>query len=288
VAGNKTPAIFGMNFQSVSVGQKTVDPTLTCDPARSVYGPNANAVKDKCNEEYVPGGYFGNGAFTPQMEGATHYENGITTPGAMNFVDASLGAMVKELKAKHLYDSTEIIIEAKHGQSPINPDKLAKIGHKVGDVLAAAHVNVAQLTDDDVALVWLADQSQTDAAVAALEADKAGPNTAHIEKVLHGAELAKLYNDPKTDPHTPDLIVLPTPGTIYTHSVAKVAEHGGFAPDDTHVALLVVNGSGHGTVDESVTTTQIAPTILKTLGLSPSALDAVKMEGTKPLPGSGD
>jgi predicted AlkP superfamily pyrophosphatase or phosphodiesterase len=222
------------------------------------------------------------------MEGKTVYKNGTVTPGAMNFIDKSLGAMVKELKAKDLYNSTEIIIEAKHGQSPIDPTKLAKIGHAETKVLTAAGIKLAQVTDDDVALIWLADQSQTNAAVAALEADKAGKNTAHIAKVLHGDQLAELYNNPKTDSRTPDIIVLPTPGTIYTGSVAKVAEHGGFSPDDTHIALLVVNGGGHGTVDEHVTTTQIAPTILKTLGLNPNALDAVKMEGTRPLPGSGD
>jgi len=36
-----------------------------------------------------------------------------------------------------------------------------------------------------------------------------------------------------------------------------------------------------------VETTQVAPTILKLLGLSPSSLQAVQREGTQVLPGLG-
>jgi hypothetical protein len=82
--------------------------------------------------------------------------------------------------------------------------------------------------------------------------------------------------------------------TIYTTSNAKVAEHGGLAADDTHVALLVVNGQrglGQGAqgrvIGANIDTTQIAPTILQALGLDPSQLDAVRLEHTPPLPGLG-
>jgi hypothetical protein len=34
-----------------------------------------------------------------------------------------------------------------------------------------------------------------------------------------------------------------------------------------------------------VSTAQIAPTILRTLGINPRALDAVRQEGTRALPG---
>ena len=41
-----------------------------------------------------------------------------------------------------------------------------------------------------------------------------------------------------------------------------------------------------GSHSESVETTQIAPTILHLLGLNPNDLQAVRIEGTKTLPGS--
>jgi hypothetical protein len=57
------------------------------------------------------------------------------------------------------------------------------------------------------------------------------------------------------------------------------------------VALLAVDGSNWGESDaaynnEAVQTTQIAPTILASLGLNPK-LDAVRAEGTQALPGLG-
>jgi predicted AlkP superfamily pyrophosphatase or phosphodiesterase len=48
----------------------------------------------------------------------------------IEFVDRSIGKMVGELKAQGLYESTLIIITAKHGQSPIDPNRFFPIpGH---------------------------------------------------------------------------------------------------------------------------------------------------------------
>lgn len=41
------------------------------------------------------------------------------------------------------------------------------------------------------------------------------------------------------------------------------------------------------TVTDAVTTQQVAPTILKALGLDPQSLQAVKAEGTALLPSTG-
>jgi arylsulfatase A-like enzyme len=87
----------------------------------------------------------------------------------------------------------------------------------------------------------------------------------------------------------PDVVVQPNPGGLYSFSTKKVAEHGGGAPDDRHVALLVMNPRHHkggGSDNAAVTTTEVAPTVLRFLGLNPHALDAVREEGTKVLPGA--
>jgi arylsulfatase A-like enzyme len=74
--------------------------------------------------------------------------------------------------------------------------------------------------------------------------------------------------------------------TIYTTG-SKIAEHGGDNPGDRDVPLLVyapgaVKAAANG---QWVETTQVAPTVLQLLGLKPSELDAVKIEGTQVLPG---
>ena len=81
--------------------------------------------------------------------------------------------------------------------------------------------------------------------------------------------------------------MVPNPGTTFELAVQVLAEHGGFNENDTHVPLLVFYSrtAAPGLLRAPVTTSQIAPTVLTLLGLDPSKLQAVKLEGTKVLPG---
>jgi hypothetical protein len=81
--------------------------------------------------------------------------------------------------------------------------------------------------DDDIALIWLQDQKQTDAVAAYLNANA---KALFIDEVLAADELKLKFNDPASDSRTPDIIVQPQYGTIYTGSGKKNAEHGGRAP----------------------------------------------------------
>jgi type I phosphodiesterase/nucleotide pyrophosphatase len=247
------PAIFGMNFQAVSVAEK-----LPFNGSSHVGG-------------YQPGGT----AFTPQLA------------GALDFVDAQLGQFVAALASSHLLRSTEIIVTAKHGQSPIDPSQHVRVDEGVvPGILTARGIGVAQATQDDAALLWLADQSQAGAAASALRADRSGANTGHIRRVIAGQRLAELFGNPLTDPRVPDVLIEPQHGVVYSLSTKKVAEHGGAAGDDRHVALLVVRpgGAGGRSNGEPVSTTSVAPTILDFLGLQPAALQSVQAESTPTLP----
>lgn len=239
------PAIFGMNFQAVSVTQK------------------------------LPSGGYLDAQGTPSA----------SLLNALNFVDQSLGKFVQELRKQGQLSSTTLIITAKHGQTPIDRSKSQLVSNKIipGLVNTVAPNLLAQATQDDVALLWLKDHSKTNAVVKELLANK---TTAHINTVLSGDRISDLYQDPARDSRTPDIIVLPETGVIYAGaSATKIAEHGGFNRDDTNVALLVSNpGIKSGHIGSSVTTTQIAPTILKLLDLNPWALQAVREENTGLLP----
>jgi hypothetical protein len=263
----KTPTIFGMNFQAVSVGQKLIE----------------NGVK---------GGYL-DAAGTPSDAVLRNIE----------FVDDSIGEMVWELKHRGLMESTLIVITAKHGQSPIDPNLFFPIpGHHTSNGLSPATLISNQLhdamppsedpngngigsTEDDVSLLWLTNPSFTDAAVELLESNL---KTIGAGQIFYGPSVALNYNLgglPPHDPRTPDIIVTPNVGVIYTGSAAKQEEHGGFAHDDTNVMLLVSHPSFKArTVYSEVGTLQVAPTILKALGLNPNALDGVRLEGTGVLP----
>ena len=264
----KTPTIFGMNFQAVSVGQKLVENGTT-------------------------GGYL-DAAGTPT--------DGLLSE--IEYVDDSVGQMVIKLKDRGLYESTLVIITSKHGQSPIDPNALDRIPDKTSNGLSPATLISNQLhaampasedpngsgigaTEDDVSLLWLTNPSFTDAAVALLEANRAQIGGGQL---FYGSSLALNYNwpglPPTGDPRTPDIILTPNVGAIYTGSTKKVMEHGGFAHDDVNVMLLLSNPAIRPhTVFSEVGTLQVAPTILKALGLDPSNLDGVRLEGTGALPG---
>src|SRR5262249_17707773 len=115
-----------------------------------------------------------------------------------------------------------------------------------------------------------------------------------LGQIFYGPSLATMFNAPGVpvqfggtggDPRTPDIIVQPNVGVVYTGSSSKHAEHGGLAHDDTNVMLLVSHPDVEArTVTSFVETTQVAPTILKALGLDPQSLEAVRREGTPVLP----
>ena len=260
----KVPNIFGMNFQAVSVGQKLIE---------------------KGNS--TVGGYL-DAAGTPTAALLSEFQ----------FVDASIAAFVSELKKQGLYDKTLIVITAKHGQSPIDPSLYVRqtINGTSPAALISNQLHAAMPpsedpngsgigpTEDDVSLVWLTNPSYTDAAVGLLEANL-GPLGVGAGQFYYGPSLALNFNDPNQDPRTPDIIVTPNIGVTYSGSHAKQAEHGGFAHDDTNVVLLVSNPDFDSkTVKAAVGTAQVAPTILKALGIDPRALDAVRTEGTGVLP----
>jgi len=279
----KAPTVFGMNFQAVSVGQKlSIDNKAggcTADTDPTINGQ--------------PGGYLdGTGAPTAVLS------------FALNYVDGALGRMIKGLKAAGIYDSTLFIVSAKHGQTPINPVKTNKPGHFADLVaalsdagtdpgaLAIAKANACGtgpcgfVQDDDIALVWLAhddqSQSKTDAVAAYLNKHA---NDLFIDEVLAGEEIKLKFRDPLNDTRTPDILVRPTYGTIYTGSTAKNAEHGGFNYSDTNVGLVVSNPEFDSKVVKTpVTTAQVAATLLQALGIDPTELDAVRKEGTVVLP----
>jgi hypothetical protein len=255
------PNVFGMNFQAVSVGEKL-----------AVGNP-----KDPLDSGLV-GGYANAGA---------QPNNGLQF--GLDFVDSQLGAMVAELHAKGLDQNTLIIVSAKHGQSPINP----ALRHIKDDspyfstpgMNTGAKTGNGGVSDDDEALVWLApslEKSQYKAAESYLLAEA---KTLGIVKLLDREDLAELYQDPYHSNRTPDFIAITQHGLIYT-SGTKLAEHGGFSMDDRNIAMVVSNPNIAAATDTAhVETRQIAATVLQSLGISPQDLDAVREEGTKPLPG---
>ena len=273
-SNRRVPNIFGMNFQVVSVGQKLIQKSVG-----------------------MTGGYLDN----------------IGTPtqallSEIQFADSSIGQMVTELKNRSLYQSTLIIISAKHGQSPIDSARYLGIGVPANGPITTSPATILDSllppsqqpsnsppgigpTEDDISLLWLSDSTQTTSAVGMLESQSPTTNNiAGIGQIFSGPAIGQMFNlpglPPDGDPRTPDIIVSPNVGVTYSGSSKKLAEHGGFSHDDTNVIMLLSNPSfSSETVTSPVETAQIAPTILAALGLDPEKLLSVQKEGTQVLPG---
>jgi Type I phosphodiesterase / nucleotide pyrophosphatase len=270
-----TPAIFGMNFQTVSTAEK------------------------------LPGGGYQSGGITPSA----------MLEGALDYINEQLGAMEAALRDRGLAGNTTVILSAKHGQSPDDPARLTRIddGTIIDQINAAWNAAghsgdlVAFAVDDDGWLMWTNDRSQAATDFAKnflLHTNGTGTGSdgkakatdifgnaraytaAGLATVYSGAEAAAFIGVPSGDARVPDVIGIAQVGTVFTGGKGKIAEHGGDNPQDRDVAL-VVSGAGvdGGRVNtSSVETTQIAPTILVLLGLNPSSLQAVQLEHTAVLP----
>ena len=266
------PAIFGMNFQTVSTAQKL--------PA----------------SDGLTGGYLADGS-TP----------GPLLSKALDYVDASLAAFTNELKKTGHDRDTTVILSAKHGQSPTDPAALKRVddGAIIDGLNAAwttAHPGAGALvafsTDDDIMQLWLSDHTQAaaDFAKQYLATHTAAGNTiakapitvasSGLTTIYAGRAVATYFGTAKTDERIPDILGIAQTGVVYTGGTSKIAEHGGASADDRDVPILVSTPGAHHAkrIAARVETTQIAPTILTQLGLDPRALQAVRIEGTKPLP----
>jgi Type I phosphodiesterase / nucleotide pyrophosphatase len=270
-----TPAIFGLNFQSVSTAEKL---------------PISGGLA---------GGYQADGNPGPLLA------------QSLDYIDAQIAAMVSRIAHDGLAGSTTIILSAKHGQSPKDLSTLRRVNdgaiiQNLDAAWAALHPATAPLVafsvDDDAMLLWLSDRSPAALAFAKdyllshpapanLATDPKGVFSATVASsgltaVYTGGAADALFGAKFGDSHAPDLAGIVQHGVVYTSGVSKIAEHGGDAADDRNVAL-VVSGAGvphHVTSATKVQTTQVAPSILQLLGLNPHALQGVQIEHTSVLP----
>src|SRR5438105_2143515 len=237
---------------------------------------------------------------------------------AYDLVNGPSGTGVDDLFAPEI--NSLVPINALHGQSPLDRSQLRLIddGEVIGAVNAAwAAANPTGVNplvvfgvDDDGMLLWLADRSEKATSFVksflwGYTPQKAGGSDANghfvdcsgtvphsgLRQIYAGAAAAELIGVPASDDRVPDIIGVAAIGTVYSNpaQIKKIAEHGGNAPQDRHVPIVLWGaGVNRVRVDEAVETAQIAPTVLEALGLPAQELKGVKLEHTQALPGAGE
>ena len=238
------PALFGTNFQSVSVGEK-----LAGNGYVDVLGTPSPGLLSE-----------------------------------LEFVDSSLGAMVSALKKAGIYDETLIIVGAKHGQSPIDQTKRVGIGGgQPAALINTIASGEAFDISDDGSLIWLNDSSQA-AEIAQQLSTPANQATLGIQEIFAGPALKEKFNSPLTDARTPDIILKVNTGVIFTGGSKIAEHGGLNEDDTHVALLVSMPEFAAKHVKTYVLNQQVAPTVLQALGLDPNELKAVQIEGISPLP----
>jgi hypothetical protein len=259
------PAIFGMNFQTVSTAEKLPS-----------------------------GGYMADGVTpSPLLAGALDYINN-QVGQMLGALDLNKTAVILSVKHGQSPDDPAKLTRISDGKIIDALNAAWKAAGHSGDLVALA-------VNDDGMIVWLNDRSQAAADFAknfllghsGTGTDITGASKAYTQSglttVYAGADAAAYFKIPAGDTvgnqRVPDLFGIAQVGTVYTGGTGKIAEHGGANPQDRNVPLVVSGGNVQPSVNNGqVETTQIAPTILSLLGFNPQALQAVQQEGTQTLP----
>jgi hypothetical protein len=204
---------------------------------------------------------------------------------AFEQIDKQLGRIIAELKKTGLDGSTWIVVTAAHGLASsdttphlIDPSRIQAVAQK------AAQRDLALVTADTVGLVWL---KRPSALAAVLQAYRVQMTELGIGEIYSGEKLRLIMNSADEDSRMPDLILQPQAGVIWMRKGDDRPQmHGGFSDQQNHVALLVSGRQLTGRVDKTpVPTTQIAPLILRILGMEKMDLRALHQEHTPALPG---
>jgi hypothetical protein len=223
-----------------------------------------------------------------QAAPGTGYIDALGTPSAglekaFTSADDAIGQIVSKLKAARLFGSTWICVASAYGQAPMDRRQLRVIPlDRLDSVATAIKPGIdAHLSGGDFAMMWLGDKSKTkDVAKAFSEhAQSLG-----IDRVITGPALALTLNAPQKDSRMPDIILEPQPGVLW--GTAVLAGYGGMRDEDTHVALLISGAQLPGRFDPTlVPTTQLAPLLLRALGMEKFDLQALHLEHSPALPG---
>ncbi len=245
------PAIFGMNFQALSVAQKDVN-----------------------------GGIAADGTPSAELEDALKY----TDQSVGKIIDALkqqglLDSTLVVVTAKHGQNP-------RLGSATlIKDDTYTKALESVGiQVVQATQDDVALLWLNN-------QQQANDASQVLNIVKKINPNSGIDEVYAGDDLQKAGFGNPSDGRTPdlivklkPGYVLVGNPATS-----TKRAEHGGFSEDDTHVALVVggnVPSDVQGTKQtDRVNTTQIAVTALDSLGLNPNDLQGAVAENTQELPG---
>src|SRR5216683_2423214 len=208
---------------------------------------NFDAVRTEINSGANRPNVFGLYAVAPNTIMKKFGINSTQVDQIIQFEDSQIAQTVALLKMVGIYNRTEIAVVNDHGNTALTqaiPD------HGPGSIdqfLIDHGIPTVQTTTDRVALVYLKNPSQAQAAINQLSSP-ANMAQFGIQAITPASGLGAYLVAPPN--RTPDFIVWPTDGSNGTQAVVydtpplgKLAEHGGRGAADQNI-LMVLEGPG--------------------------------------------
>ena len=227
----------------------------------------------------------------------TQHATGVGSPqslAAIRSSDYALSRVVSELKAKGVFDTTDIFVVSDHGFSSISTNvnmvaRLRQAGFKAfrklenppakGDVLVDGLGGSALLYvtgHDEQTIDRLVQFLQTDDSVGTIFTARARPGTFSLDDaMIHSSEapdvvIAFRWTSADNEYGAPGMLVSESQASNMT-SVKQKATHASLSPFDLHNTLIAAGPDlRSGFVDETPSgNVDVAPTILKILDIKP-------------------
>lgn len=227
----------------------------------------------------------------------TQHTTGVGSPQSLAAIrnsDYALARVVAELKAKGVFDTTDIFVVSDHGFSSVSTNvdmevRLRRAGFKAfrqfekppvkGDVLLVGLGGSALLYvtgHDEQTIDRLVQYLQTDDSVGTIFTARAKPGTFALEDALiHSSEapdvvIAFRWTNAVNEHGAPGYIISESQGSNIT-DIKQRATHASLSPFDLHNTLIAAGPDlRSGFVDETPSgNVDVAPTILKILDIKP-------------------
>lgn len=220
----------------------------------------------------------------PLLQTASPGTAGSVKRSPLEHADAQVRRIVSALDKAGLFESTWIIVTARHG-SIGDTANLRVVDSALVEQVAkmAAGGELDRVVAGTAAMIWLKHPEKTETIVNAYRTKMLDLG---IGAIYFGEKLKLIMNTAKEDSRMPDVILEPQAGVVWAIEGQWPKHLGGFSDDENHVAMLISGRQLTGRVDKTpVQSGQVAPLILQMLGMDKLELQALRQEHVPPLPG---
>jgi hypothetical protein len=194
---------------------------------------------------------------------------------AIEFLDGLVGDLLKALDAMGIRERTTVIVSADHGFSDVDPARVVAPasdagGHRLAGLAARGIEHYLSNTGGASMGVYVRDKARSAEAVAALRAEP-WCEAVYCEEPKAHCDLSLTSLHDYFPGRSPDIMVDLDDDTAL--NFPQAGQHGSLRHDDMSIPLILSGaGIASGRIEGEARLVDVAPTVLRLLGLPPEGL----------------